>query len=220
MEFIASNIQDSHCRESNWTSVQEPFFKLFLWQQLQLCNYIAHITHRFQAVFCTINRTLVNKSRKQKKIYRLKSSSKPRLRWYLCIETKGWWMPRKMIVIFKQQKLGSWERVKSFTSGYLITNDNVWMELNAYVLKERLATYKEKWKQHMNRMKYERLCRKILNYDPREEIFIGQPQKWWLSKLDRHMPNLHSVEREDSYCCSDHKCIISFSIKGSEQNTK
>lgn len=48
-----------------------------------------------------------------------------------------------------------------------VRNDDIRMVLNLYALKKRTAVYKEKCKQHVNGIGYERFRRTNLNYNPR-----------------------------------------------------
>jgi hypothetical protein len=70
-------------------------------------------------------------------------------------------------------------RVKGCTRADRIRNVDIRAKLNIYNINNRLEENKEKWKQHIDRMKETRIPKLILQYQPKGKRDIGRPKKRW-----------------------------------------
>jgi hypothetical protein len=70
-------------------------------------------------------------------------------------------------------------KVKGGTRLNKIRNEDIRAELNVYSINERFTDYRNKWKDHINRMYDHRLPKQIRKYKPKRKRDVGRPMKIW-----------------------------------------
>ena len=138
-------------------------------------NDMENKINKFQAICGTINRTLNNKTRKDTRIKFYKTMAVP----VLMYGSESWINTKKGDSKIQAAEMRFLRRVKGCTRRDLVRNEDVRNELNVYAINEKITEYKERWKQHVNRMGNGRIPKKILNYNPRGKRDIGRPRKRW-----------------------------------------
>jgi hypothetical protein len=58
-------------------------------------------------------------------------------------------------------------------------NEDVRAELNIYSITERNTDYRNRWKDHINRMEYHRLAKQIRKYKPKGKRHADRLMKRW-----------------------------------------
>ena len=69
--------------------------------------------------------------------------------------------------------------VKGCTKEGRIKNVQIRTDLGIYSLEEKMEGYKEKWKDHIRRLKQTRYPKQITQYKPKGRRDIGRPRKSW-----------------------------------------
>lgn len=130
---------------------------------------------RFEHICGTINRTLSNKTRKDTKIKLYKVMATP----ILMYGSESWVPSQKEVKKIQTAEMRFLRRVQGCTLLDKIRNEDIRAELNVYHLGERVAKYRRKWKDHIQRMEEYRLPKIIREYKPRGNRNVGRPLKRW-----------------------------------------
>ena len=131
--------------------------------------------NRFQSVCGTISKTFKNKARldTQTRLYNILAVP-------VVLYGSEAWTTTKL----KEQRLRAAEmaflrKIKGLTREDRVRNMTIRNELKITPLEDKVLSYKQKWREHVNRMPVERLPQKLIKYKAPGKRSIGRPIKRW-----------------------------------------
>lgn len=131
--------------------------------------------HKFQAICGTINRTLKHKTRKDTRIKFYKTMAVP----ILTYGSESWIMNARNKSNIQAAEMRFLRSVKGCTRTDRLRNVEIREELEIFNVNDKIEEYRHNWRQHITRMKEERIPKIILNYHPRGRRDVGRPKKRW-----------------------------------------
>lgn len=131
--------------------------------------------HRFQAMCGTINRTLRHTASKETKIKFYKVMATP----VILYGSELWTKTRKQESRIQATEMRFLRQVKGCTRQDHIRNTDIRTELNIYSICDRINDYKQKWKEHLERMSDTRIPKRIWSYKPKGRRSAGRPRRRW-----------------------------------------
>ena len=131
--------------------------------------------NKFQSICGTINRTLQNKTRKDTKLKFYKVMAVP----VLMYGSESWILKEADKNKIQAAEMRFLRKVKGCSRRDHIRNETIREELEIFNINERINDYKEKWKNHINRMDSTRIPHLIHKYQPRGRRDVGRPRKRW-----------------------------------------
>ena len=134
---------------------------------------------RFQSVCGTIHRSLKGRARKDTELKFFKVMAVP----LLMYGSEAWTIGRREESRLQSAEMWFLRAVKGCTRLDRIRNDDIRAELRMQPLNAKIKSYRNRWKEHVERMPARRIPKDALLYRPRGRRDVGRPWRRWVESI-------------------------------------
>jgi hypothetical protein len=131
--------------------------------------------NKFSSICGTLRRTLKTKTKKTTQIKFYKVMALP----VLLYGSETWTIKTKDMSKIQATEMRYLRSVKGCTKLDHIKNEDIRKELDIDSTQYKIANYRKKWIEHLDRMPDERIPKQILKYKPKGHRDQGRPWKRW-----------------------------------------